>query len=186
MKHLRVAKRYALALFKSAKMDNSLERVRRDADLIVNTIAAAKDLKAVLRSPVIQSWKKKGLLFEAFEGKISELTKAFLGILCSKNREDITEEIFLQFFELYTLEFGFVQITVSSAIALDDKEKAAIEHGVHQRVQRKPIARYVVDPGLKGGLMIQIGDQLLDSSLRTQLTRLHDSLIRDGVRSAMN
>ncbi len=179
MKHTRVAKRYALALFKSAKNSNSLDAVRHDAEVILQTIEAAKDFKAVLRSPVIQSWKKKTVIFDVFEGKISELSKAFLGILCHKSRENITEEIFEQFYELYNEQNGMISIVVTSAVELDAAAKASIEGGVQQRSGRKAIASYKVDPSLKGGLMIQIGDELLDSSLRTQLERMHQSLLSD-------
>lgn len=180
MKHVRVAKRYALALFASSKAEGSLEKVRLDAELILESIRTAHDFKAVLRSPIIQSWKKKNLMNEIFEGKISTITQAFIGILCAHGRENITEDIFEQFFVYYNEETRRVPITVTSAVALDAVSKAAIESGIKTRYSKTPIADYHVDASLKGGLKVQIGDVLLDSSLRTQLERLRTSLLTNG------
>ncbi len=186
MKHLRVAKRYATALFKTARATNSLEAVRNDAEFILESIENAKDFKAVLRSPVIQSWKKKNLMFEVFENKISDLSKAFLAILCSKNREDITEEIFEQYYVLYNEQFGLVPVTITSAVALDEAARKSLEESLAKRMNKQPVATYRVDAKIKGGLMVQIGDQLLDSSLRTQLGRMHQSLLKSGTLDNLN
>ncbi|MFM8179519.1 MAG: ATP synthase F1 subunit delta [Candidatus Kapaibacterium sp.] len=180
MKHVRVAKRYALALFASSKAEGSLERVREDAEMILHGIRSAHDFKAVLRSPIIQSWKKKNLMNEIFEGRITTITQAFLGILCAHGRENITEDILEQFFVYYNEEMRRVPITVTSAVALDSGSMAAIEDGISKKYAKTPIAEYHVDASLKGGLRVQIGDVLLDSSLRTQLERLRDSLLANG------
>ncbi len=179
MKHIRVAKRYALALFKSAKAENSLEEVKNDAELILSAIEHAKDFKAVLRSPVIQSWRKKNLLIELFKEKVSVLSMAFLEILCSKNREDITAEIYEQYYALYDEHFNIMRVSVSSAVALDESMRKAVEAGIEKRFGRKPIADYQIDASLKGGLRVQVGDTVLDSSLKTQLEKMHHSLLND-------
>ena len=183
MKHVRVAKRYALALFASSKAEGSLENVRHDAELILDSIRHAHDFKAVLRSPIIQSWKKKNLMNEIFEGKISVIMQAFIGILCAHGRENITEDILEQFFVYYNEETKRVPITVTSAVALDSDSKTAIENSIQTKYAKTPIADYRVDESLKGGLKVQIGDIMLDSSLRTQLEKLRDSLLHNGTLS---
>ena len=180
MKHVRVAKRYALALFASSKAEGSLEHVNADAHLIRDSIEQSHDFKAVLRSPIIQSWKKKHVLEEVFEGKISIITKAFLGILCAHGRENITEDILEQFFVYYNEETRRVPITVTSAVELDASGRSAIEAGIEKRYSKTPIAEYKIDPSLKGGLKVQVGDTMLDSSLRTQLEKLRDSLLHNS------
>ena len=60
MKHIKVSKRYALALFNSAKQQNVVEVVKNDTNFIRESIHATHELYVLLKSPVIQSWKKKG------------------------------------------------------------------------------------------------------------------------------
>lgn len=176
MKNIRVAKRYALAMFNSAKEMNILDTVRTDVALIEKYMHVSHEFRAVMHSPIIQAWRKKGILKELLEKDVHGFTLSFMELLCDKGREDLHTEIFNQFTELYNVHNRLLPIVVTSAVALTDSAKATLENNIQTKTAMKPIASYKIDSDLKGGLTVLVGDTLLDNSVRSQLDRLYHSL----------
>lgn len=180
MKNIRVAKRYALALFASAKETNVLDAVKNDLSLILEHMDKAHDFRAVLRSPVIQGWRKKTIMREIFGSQVQTITLAFFDVLCDKGREDIVSDIIEQYEVLYNKHNSLMPVSVTSAVELSAAAKDALNLRLQEQFAMKPLTEYRVNPAIKGGLMVQIGDTLLDTSLRAQLQRMHDSLLTGG------
>lgn len=177
MKNTKVAKRYALALFNSASEYDVVEQVRSDISFIDRCWILADDFRAVMKSPIIQARRKKDILREMFNDDTQALTLSFLDLVCDKGREVLIPEIFEQFVVLFNNRYALLPIEVTSAVELSDTAKDGLMSSLEQRFSKKPVPLYYVNPILKGGFVVKVGDILLDTSLRSQLDRLRDSLI---------
>jgi F-type H+-transporting ATPase subunit delta len=177
MKNTKVAKRYALSLFNSALQYDVVEQVRSDISFIDRCWIVADDFRAVMKSPIIQARRKKDIIREMFGSNTQPLTMSFLDLVCDKGREVLIPEIFEQFVILFNNHYSLLPIEVTSAVELSDSAKEGLISSLEQRFSKKPIPLYYVNPALKGGFVVKVGDILLDTSLRSQLDRLRDSLI---------
>ncbi len=172
----RVSSRYSLALIQSAQEINQVDIVYQDLALIHEYIGLSKDLRTLLKSPVVTHNNKQKVFEQIFEGKISVLTLKFLHLLAEKRREGLIEDIIKQYEKEYNTLNKLVKVKISSATELDEKMKEKIEAKLTQTTQRKVLSKYLIDKSLKGGVKIQIGDWIYDASLSSQLDSLYKSL----------
>ena len=86
MANQQVAARYAKSLLDLAKEQGTLATIKEDMDLLANTMAGSRDLRLLLRNPIVKHDKKLSILNAVFQGKVSEMLMRFFQILTSKNR----------------------------------------------------------------------------------------------------
>ena len=82
-----VAARYAKSLLDLAQEQGTLAALKEDMDLLANTMAGSRDLRLLLRNPIVKHDKKLSILTALFQGKVSEMLMRFFQILTSKNRD---------------------------------------------------------------------------------------------------
>jgi F-type H+-transporting ATPase subunit delta len=172
MSTYRVSYRYAKALLQLAGEKKILNKISVDGELIYNTIFISKELRSVLKSPVVKLNIKKSLVNKIFENKISQETMSFLDFVIEKNREDILLEIFREFLLLIDKENNVISTKVVSAIALNDETKQSIVHNFENRTGKNIKANFNIDPELIGGFIIKIEDTVYDASIKNQLQLL--------------
>lgn len=88
-----VAARYAKSLLDLAQEQGTLATIKQDMDLLANTMAGSRDLRLLLRNPIVKHDKKLSILNAVFGGKVSDMLLRFFQILTSKNREAALEHI---------------------------------------------------------------------------------------------
>ncbi len=181
MADIRVARRYALALIDLAEEASQLDTVRKDMELVLQTVKRSRDLQLFLESPIIREDKKKQILSELFKGKISAMTTKFLELLAEKNREGLLPEIIGQFRELHNERLGIVEVLVTSAVKLTKTQQQELERQLEQYTNKKVTAKYGIDPVLKGGFVARIGDTVLDASVKRQLELLREKFVSAAV-----
>ena len=168
-----VAAPYAQALLSVAQSNNSVDDVSRIATDFLNLIKESSDLNAFLANPIASKDAKKGVLNQVLGDGVNTQMKNFLMLLVDRGRIYLVEPI-LQQFQAQVRELNqTVLAEVTSAVELNDEQKEQ----VRQKVQSITDARSVeletsVDPDLIGGVIIQIGSQILDASIRGQLRRI--------------
>ncbi|MCX7876009.1 MAG: ATP synthase F1 subunit delta [Melioribacteraceae bacterium] len=168
----RVSYRYANSLMQLAEEKNIYSKVAKDADLIFNSLSQSKEVKAILKSPVVKSDLKKKLLNEIFSNKISNETQNFIDFVILKNREDILIEIFKEFLVLCDKKDGVLRAKVKTAVEVEDTIKNKIKEKLELKTQQKVFANYTIDKNLIGGFIVEIGDQVFDASIKHQLKLL--------------
>lgn len=168
----RVSYRYANSLMQLAEEKGILKKISDDADLIFNTLNASKELRTVLKSPVVKLNDKKNLLSKIFEGKVSGETLSFLSFVTEKNREDILFDIFKEFTALVDKKNGVVKAKVVSAVSLNDESQKKIVENLEKKTNKKVTANYGVDSNLIGGFIVRVEDTVYDASVRQQLNLL--------------
>lgn len=183
MSVFRISYRYANSLMQLAEEKNIFKKISEDADLIFNTLNASKELRTVLKSPVVKLNDKKNLLSKIFEKKISGETLSFLNFVIEKNREDLLFDIFKEFMTLVDKKNGVIKARVVSAVDLNDQIKQRLVEDFEKRTDKKVLANYNVDSNLIGGFIVTVEDTVYDASVKHQLNLLRKKFSEEATIS---
>jgi len=178
-----VAGRYAAALYDIASQEETLPKYKSMVDSVEDELKAISavikentDLQKLLYHPQITPAAKKELLDQLFKGKISVITNNFLALLVDRRRETYFEGIVEEFVSLANAGRNIVASSIASAVELDDKEKGELSKILAKLTGQKVTTSYVVDPSLIGGIVVRMGDKIIDGSVRTRLATLKERL----------
>lgn len=170
IKNIKVAKRYALALSKSAA--ECIDDVFSDLSAIEETIFRNDELKTFFSHPVVSLKDKKEALNAAFENKINRISLNFIQTLLDESRF----EIFKTIFELFKKEVDLIKNTqqaeIISAVTLTDDTKKRLEEKLSAKLNKNVILNCSVDEKILGGLVVKIEDKVIDLSLKTKFETL--------------
>jgi F-type H+-transporting ATPase subunit delta len=172
-----VARRYVRALFDASLNAKAVDQVESDLKAVDQIMRAVPRLARVLHAPTIAGSRKSALLDTAFSGRVGALTLRFLKLLVDRRREDALGELYNEFRALADEHRGIVQVEVTSAVPLTDAEREALAASLSQRTGKKVQLTVAVDESLLGGLMLRMGDTIVDGSVRTRLARLRERLL---------
>ncbi len=168
----RISYRYANSFFQLAEEKKLLKKFADDIELIFNTLYQSRELRSILRNPVIKLKDKKNLLSKIFGSKIRKETSEFLDFIVEKNREDIIMEIMKEFLNLRDNKEGIVRTGITSSVDLTDSVKKDLVSKLEKRTGKKVKPEYYVDKNLIGGFIVKIDDTMLDASVKHQLDLL--------------
>ncbi|MGB3508950.1 MAG: ATP synthase F1 subunit delta [Microcoleaceae cyanobacterium] len=168
---------YAAALMSLAKSKDLAERFGDDVRSLLSLMDESPELNKFLGSPVIKPEDKKAVLQRMVGDEIDPYMRNFLMLLVDRGRIIFIEGIGKQYLALLRELNQTVLAEVTSTVELNEDQK----NTVRERVKSMTGAREVeietkIDPGLLGGVIIKIGSQVVDSSLRGQLRRIGISL----------
>ncbi len=184
MRNLRVARRYAVALMSVAESAKLIDRVAADCDGIAGTIRGSRELRLLLASPLVPSAKKKAVFHALFEKSVSSLMLGFLDLMIAKSREIHLADIIDQFAMLRDEKLGIVNVDVTSAVELRPAEESGLAQALEQYTRKKVRVRVTLDKAIRGGLVVRIGDTVLDASIRRQLEILRERFRAGGPHSS--
>ncbi len=173
-KDIRVARRYASALFRAALNANALQRVSEDLQRLQQMMQASDALRAFLHSPLIPRDRKKQRVEELFRHEFQPFTMQLLALVIEKRREAQLEAICEEFVRLYEAHHGIARATIYSAVPLTHDEQRRLLHKLENSTGKQIIPTFEVDPTLIGGVRVRIGDYQIDGSIRGALERLHE------------
>ncbi|HUN66473.1 MAG TPA: ATP synthase F1 subunit delta [Bacteroidota bacterium] len=176
MSQHRAAYRYALSLLEVAVDTRSLDAVGADLFMIDGLISASGEFIRFLRSPVVNTVKKRGILTLIFEGKVSPLTLKFLQLLAQRKRVAILPEIIARFFKLRDEQTGVLDVAARSTIPFSKDQESELTKRLSEATGKKISLRWRIDPALMGGFTIQYEDTVWDASVRRQLELLRERL----------
>ncbi len=169
--------RYANALFQLAKEAKVLDSVSNELTRIKEILQVDQEVLTVIMNPSI-SKSNKIKLFETIAEKIelSKLVSNFIGVIVKKNRVNYLLEIVGTFKNLLASLKGERVATVSSAYALTDTQLADISSKLKDKFNADFNIQLNIEPELIGGLKIQVGSQMIDSSIKNQLQLLKEKM----------
>ena len=172
-----VSKVYGEALFEAAIEAGTVDSLMEEVDAVLAIFRANEEYIKLLNHPKIPVEEKVALLEEAFQGKASNQLVGLLTATVEKGRFAEIENI-LAYFESKVLEYKKIGIAhVTSASALTDQQKEEVQKRLLETTSYESIqTEYQVDASLSGGIVIQIGDRVVDGSIRTQLGNMAKEL----------
>jgi F-type H+-transporting ATPase subunit delta len=173
----RLAGVYAEALLDAAEKRERAEETGRElADLAV-AVWADERVAQLLASPIIKRRSKELLLAKAFEGKASDLLFDFLRVVNNKDRLGLLGPIAVAYRELLDKRAKRVPILVRAAVALDDAQQNSLRDTLRAALGKEPILHIKVDSNLLGGMVVQIGDEVFDATVRSRIETLRNQLL---------
>lgn len=167
------SRRYAQAAFAIALDDGSIDQWRQDlADIA--TVLAGSDLELVLADDRIPLEDRQALVDRVLD--ISPKARNLAKLLVAKGRSRGAAFVAKWFDALANEHEGRTTAEVTAAVEMTDAQIADIERQLTSSVGKQVTATATVDPTLIGGVIVRVGDQLIDGSIRTRLRRLQKSL----------
>jgi F-type H+-transporting ATPase subunit delta len=168
-----LAGRYASALFDLAAENGKVTAVEKDLETLGAALAESSDLAALTTNPELSRTAQSGAMAAvAKKLKLSALTVNFLGVLAANRRLAKLPAIISAFKAIAAGQRGEVTATVTSAHPLSGEQLAALKTKLTAREGRTVMLSAAVDPDLLGGLVVTIGSQRIDASIRTRLNSL--------------
>ncbi len=174
-----IARRYARALLEVAKENNQQKEYGKELDKVLVCLNQVPELKLALFNPAISFSERKDLWQEILAYlQTDKLVSNFLLLLADRSRLTIIEDIQLAYSQYLDELEGIKRALVRSVAPLDQATLNALTSQLEVRTGNKIILEIKEDPSLIGGLIAQVGDLVLDGSIKGELARLKDSLTR--------
>ena len=172
-----LAGRYASALFDLASESGTVTAVESDLEKLDAALTDSSELQAVTTNPQLsRKAQGKAIASVAEHLDLSELTKNFLGVVAGNRRLAALGDIIRAFQTIAAAQRGEVTADVTSAHALSDDQLATLKDKLTARQGRTVKLKPSVDPDLLGGLVVTIGSQRIDGSIRTRLNSLANAM----------
>ena len=172
-----LAGRYASALFELASEAGFVSAVESDLETLADALRESGELRALIRNPEVSRealGRVLGGLGETL--KLSDLARNFLGVLAQNRRVAELPAAIRAFQSIAAAQRGEVGAEVASAHPLTDEQLATLEGKLRVREGRTVKLTTRVDPDLLGGLVVTIGSQRIDSSIRSRLNSLAQAM----------
>jgi F-type H+-transporting ATPase subunit delta len=168
----RIVRRYASALFRSAQAADVVDLVESDLGLVSYTFETISRLEEAIVSPLIPAARKREIVTSVFQEKIHEITLFYLYLLIDKRREHVIRETEEEYIRLANEARGIVAAEVRSAVELTDDEMARLRAKLSEHTGGRVEISATVDPSIIGGLIVRIGDKVMDGSIAGHLGRI--------------
>jgi F-type H+-transporting ATPase subunit delta len=169
-----IAEPYAQALMALAKDSDLVDRISEDINSLLALLKESDELRLCMTSPMFKSEQKKAILNQLAGGdQLHPYTHNFLMLLIDRGRIVFLEPICKQFQALVRELKRAVLAEVTSAVSLSDEQQEAIRQKVTAITQAQQVDLDIkIDPNLMGGVIIKVGSQVIDLSLKGQLRQI--------------
>jgi F-type H+-transporting ATPase subunit delta len=174
-----VARRYAKALFSLGVKEKAADTFGKDLEGLAGAMKASPELLKLFSSPSFNVQEKKSVLKEVVaKMDMAPLSVNFLSVLADKGRLDCIPDIQKTFAELLDETSGVVRGKLTTAMELQAKRQQDIKSKLEKKSGKKLVLDFAVDTAILGGIVLQVGDKVLDASLRAQLQLLKEQIKR--------
>ena len=173
-----LAGRYAGALYALAVDSNKVDFIHDELGSLGAMLGESQDLKKLVESPILSRGEQQAAIIAIMEKSGADaLTVKFLGTLAANGRLSALPRVIQAFQQEHARRRGQVSAEVISAVALDDSRKAVVEKTVARLAGSDKLSLSMrVDPSLIGGLVVRIGSRMIDTSIKTKLSRLESAM----------
>ena len=166
-----IARVYAQALFEAARENDLLDEVHEQLDAFADAMDESNDMRVFFFSPYFSSAEKREAIAQTISGASDELVN-FLELLAEKHRMPAIFQIRRRFDELWSEAKKRLEVTLTSAVELDSDVVDKVGAEIERQTDREIDMTSDVDPEILGGLVLKVGNRVLDASLRSKLERL--------------
>jgi ATP synthase F1 delta subunit len=172
-----IATVYARALFEASQEQGRLDEVRQQLGQVADAFDADRDLQVFFFSPYFSTQEKRDGLARMLSDAETLLTN-FLELLIDNHRMPVIFRMRRALDRLWERENRLLPVEVTSAIALDDAAVARIGEQVGAQTGRRIELTSTVDPEILGGIVLRVGNAILDASIRNRLEQLRTQVAR--------
>lgn len=173
-----VARTYAEALLDLARQDDAIEVYADAIHWIGELLRSEREFRLFLDTPRLDAGEKKSVVREALGDRVPTRFLRFLYVVIDKRRQRLIPEIATKFADLVDEHYGRVQVGVTLAHEPGEELKRALGERLVRAFEKEILPQYRIDPGILGGVIIRVGDRVMDGSLRRRLQSLRHMLMR--------
>lgn len=178
-KDILVAQRYSDALVNIAKEGKlTFEKISDDLNVIKEILTQSKDLNDFLMNPLISDDDKKEIIDKVFSKEIDTLTVNFLKLLVDKKRFNIFYEVINAYNKALDDINNISRVNVTSAVTMTEDSKKKLKIKLEEKLKKNVVLDLSINPDIVAGLVIRIGDNVIDMSLKHKLEDLSRNIIR--------
>ena len=171
------AERYSLALFELSEENNLLSQIEDQSSSILNLIDQSEDFSNLIKDPTTSQEDLLKVINTIFENnKFESLFKNFLSFLIQKRRFFFIERILKSFIEICSRKRGEIKAELKSAKELSNEEIAKITDELTKNFSSKIKLNYKYDESLIGGLVVQVGSTMVDTSIKNKLQQIENRM----------
>jgi len=171
-----VAKRYSNALFEIALEENSLDKTGEELSLITDALKEHPNLFKALKSPLSKPEERKDMMKSIFAEQLSKETMNFVYVLIDKSRSNALMEIGTEYHKLLADHNNTIKAVATTAVSMTKKQITELTEKLTKTSGKTVTLTNEVDPSIIGGVFIQMGDKIIDGTLKRRLTEIEDRL----------
>ena len=172
------AGRYSLALYELATEANMLSEIEAHSVSIIDLITTSKDFNSLIKNPTNHKEEQLNALKKISEQyKLNKLFSKFLGFLISKRRFFYVDKILKSFVDTCSIKRGELKAELTSAKDLTENEVNSIKEELTKNFSSKIKLNYKHDTSLIGGLIVQVGSTMIDTSIKNKLQQIENRMI---------
>jgi F-type H+-transporting ATPase subunit delta len=172
-----IAQVYSRSLFEVAKEQDKLDQIREELGEFTDALDKNHDLQVFLFSPYFSTPEKKDGLHRILDGADPAFLN-FLELLVEKHRMPVLFRIRRQYEQLWQNENRLLPVQVTSAIELDEQTIERIKERIHEQTDREVELTTEVNPDILGGIVLRVGNSILDASIRNRLEQVRRQVAR--------
>lgn len=177
-----VSRRYAQAFFALAQETSNVDKLETELQTVIQAINENQELKKVMEHQLVSPDEKKAIVNAIFAQEISEVTLNFLDIVIDKYRAAYIPGIYEEFVAYANTTRNMIDARVKSAVELSDADLETIKGKLAAATGKTVRLQSELDPSLIGGVVVRIGDRVVDGSLTGRLEKLKEDLLKFEVK----
>lgn len=171
-----VLRPYATALFEIAKEQDKTEEFAKQVKVVIDTIEQNDQYMELLLHPKVTQEEKIELINTVFNQKVADEIAGILTIIVQKGRQNVLLDILKEFLILVNEHLGILKATVTSAVELNEKQLRQIKVNIQKTTDKEVDLHAVVDQSIIGGMIIRVGDNVVDASIAGRIQELKEGL----------
>jgi len=172
------ANSYSLALYELAEENNVLDEVENHSSSIIQLISSSDDFNSLIKNPTNKKDDQLNVILKISKNyKLNNLLTKFLSFLISKRRFFYVKNILKNFMETCSKKRGEVKAELTASKKLTENEIHKIKEDLTKNFSSKIKLNYKYDPNLIGGLIVQVGSTMVDTSIKNKLQQIENRMI---------
>jgi ATP synthase F1 delta subunit len=172
-----IARVYARSLFEVAREQDKLEVIREELGEFADALAGSHELQVFFFSPYFSTEEKKDGLHRTVEGADETLTN-FLELMLENHRMPVVFRVRREFDRLWEEANDLLPVQITSAVALDESVSRRIGDEIGRQTGKQVELTSSVDPDVIGGIVVRVGNSILDASIRNRLETLRKQVAK--------
>lgn len=181
MRDATIARNYAETLLELARRAGDMQAWGQAIDDVSDATQNDRTLRLFLESPRVSAAEKNRILGRAFDGQLPRLFVRYLQALVSHRRQMLIPEIAREFHDLVDQVEGRLHANVTVAAEPGDAERRTISEQLSRAYGKEVIPHFAVNPAILGGVVVRVGDTVLDGSVRRRLATLRSRMLHQRV-----
>ncbi len=167
---------YATALFEVARVEGSLDEVEDELFRFARTLEGNDELRTVLTDDAVPAERRRGVVDELLGNRASPVTTNLVALVVGAGRAKDLPAIIDRLVRRAAAAHDREVAEVRSAVPLDDDQRARLATALGQATGKEVEVKVIIDPSVLGGLVAQVGDTVIDGSVRNKLDQLRETI----------